>query len=118
MTTPTIEERLALLEAKVARLSGEAAPEESCETTNEVMTLADMEKQFYGEWVLLEDPYLDEHKQVAGGKVLCHSKNRDERDQAAMRLRPKHSAFLYIGPAPDNIRFNLTTFDLITGPTE
>ncbi len=29
MTTPTIEERLALLEQKVARLSGEAAPEET-----------------------------------------------------------------------------------------
>ena len=29
MTPPTIEERLALLEAKVARLSGEATPEEN-----------------------------------------------------------------------------------------
>ncbi len=106
MTTPTIEERLALLEQKVARLSGEAAPEESREAMNEVMTLEEIKKQFDGEWVLLEDPYLDEHKQVAGGKVLCHSKNREERDQMAMRLRPKHSAFLYMGPTPDNILLN------------
>ena len=107
IATPTIEERLALLEEKVARLSGEAAPEASCKTTNEVMTLADMQKQFDGEWVLLEDPYLDEHRQVSGGKVVCHSKNRDDIYRKAMEARPKHSAFLYLGPAPDYISINL-----------
>lgn len=74
---------------------------------NDVMTMSEIEKQFDNEWVLLEDPILDERKQVAGGKVLYHSKNRDEVDQVAMRLRPKHSAFLYTGPIPENILINL-----------
>jgi hypothetical protein len=75
--------------------------------TSEVMTLAEIEKQYDREWVLLEDPYLDEKKQVAGGKLLFHSKNRDEVDQVALKLRPKHSAFLFTGPMPDNIAINL-----------
>lgn len=75
--------------------------------TNEMMTLAEIEEKFEGEWILLEDPYLDERKQVAGGKLLCHSKNRDEVYRKAMELRPKHSAFLYTGPTPDNILINL-----------
>jgi len=74
---------------------------------NEVMTLAQIEKQFDGEWVLLEDPILDENKQVAGGRVLFHSKNRDEVDRVAIRLRPKHAAFLYTGPTPENVLINL-----------
>ena len=74
---------------------------------NEVMTLSEIERQFDGEWVLLEDPLLDDRNQVAGGKVLYHSKNRDEVDQIAVRLRPKHAAFLYTGPTPDNVLINL-----------
>jgi hypothetical protein len=75
--------------------------------TGEIMTLAEIEMQFDNEWILLEDPVLDERKQVAGGKLLFHSKNRDEVYQAALRLRPKHAAFLYTGPMPDNIAINL-----------
>lgn len=74
---------------------------------NEIMTMSEIENRFNGEWVLLEDPFLDERKQIAGGKLLFHSKNRDEVDQAAMTLRPKHGAFLYMGPMPENIAINL-----------
>jgi hypothetical protein len=72
-----------------------------------LMTITEIEEQFNGEWVLLEDPYVDERKQVAGGKLLAHSKNRNDVYQAALRLRPKHSAFLYMGPMPDNVWGNL-----------
>ena len=44
----------------------------------EMMTMTEIEKEFDGEWVLLEDPYLNESKQVGGGKLRFHSKNRDE----------------------------------------
>lgn len=75
--------------------------------TYEIMSLADMEKKFEGEWVLFEDPYLNEHKHLAGGKLLFHSKIRDEVDEVAMRLRPRHSAFLFMGSMQDNIMINL-----------
>ena len=71
------------------------------------MTLAEIEKQFDNEWILVQDPVLDRSNAVVKGKVLFHSKNRDEVDAAAMRLRPKHSALLYAGPTPDNIFINL-----------
>lgn len=73
----------------------------------EIMTLVEIEKQFDKEWVLLEDPVVDDHEQVAGGKLLFHSQNRDEVYQAALRFRPKHAAVLYAGPMPENIVINL-----------
>ena len=79
----------------------------SATTTENVMTLAEIEKTFDNEYVLVEDPELDRSNEVIRGKVLFHSKNRDEVDAAAMRLRPKHSAFLFTGPVPDNIFINL-----------
>ena len=42
------------------------------------MTIEEIETQFDGEWVLVGDPETDVHDQVARGKVLCHSPNRDE----------------------------------------
>ena len=74
---------------------------------SEIMTMSEIEKQFDNEWILLEDPVLDERKQVAGGKLLYHSKSRDEVYQAALRFRPKHAAFLCTGPMPDHIAINL-----------
>ena len=73
----------------------------------EVMSLKDIETQFDGEWVLIEDPYLDDRRQVAGGKLLFHSKIRDEVYQTALRLQPKHSAFFYMGAMPDGVALNL-----------
>ena len=73
----------------------------------EMMTMTEIETQFDGEWVLLEDPVLDSQKQVTGGKLRCHSKNRDDVYRKAVELRLKHSAFLYTGPAPENIFLNL-----------
>ena len=75
--------------------------------TDDIMTLADIEKKFEKEWVLIEDPKLNKNNEVVSGKVLFHSKNRDELDAAAMQLRPKYSAFIYTGPMPDNIFINL-----------
>ena len=72
-----------------------------------IMTLTEIEKECDGEWILLENPYEDERQQVAGGKLLAHSKNRDEVYAKAMELRPKNSAVLYMGPMPDNIWINL-----------
>ena len=72
-----------------------------------VMTMTEIEKECGGEWVLLEDPYENDRSQVAGGKLLAHSKNREEVYAEAMKLRPKNSAVLYMGPMPDNLWINL-----------
>lgn len=66
------------------------------------MTIEEIESQFDSEWVLIEDPRTDEALNVLGGKVLCHSKDRDEVYRKAVSLRPKRSAVVYTGEIPED----------------
>lgn len=72
-----------------------------------MMTLSEIEEQFDNEWILVEDPELDRDNAVVKGKVLFHSKSRDDVYNKALELRPKHSTFLYTGPIPNDIFVNL-----------
>jgi hypothetical protein len=65
------------------------------------MTIEEIELQFESEWVLIEDPHTDDLLQVLGGKVLHHSKDRDEVYRKAVSLRPKRSAIVYTGEIPE-----------------
>jgi hypothetical protein len=68
----------------------------------DILTRRDIEAQFSGEWILLEDPQTDEHLTVQSGKVLAHSKDRDEVYRQLVALRPKRFAMLYAGKeSPD-----------------
>lgn len=66
----------------------------------EILTLEQIEERFPSEWVLLEDPELNENQEVLRGRLLWHSKDRDEVDDKALELRPKSSALFYTGPFP------------------
>ncbi|MBM4032189.1 MAG: hypothetical protein FJ291_10430 [Planctomycetes bacterium] len=68
---------------------------------NAVMTIEEIEAQFGSEWILIGDPELSDTLKVKRGKVLWHSKDRDEVYRKALELRPKHSAFLYTGEIPE-----------------
>ena len=68
---------------------------------NEEMTIEQIESRFESEWVLIEDPQTDEMLKVLGGKVLFHSKDRDEVYHKAVALRPKRSAVVYTGQIPE-----------------
>lgn len=65
------------------------------------MTIEEIESQFDSEWVLIEDPMTDEELKVVGGRVLHHSKDRDEVYRKAVSLRPKRSALIYTGEIPE-----------------
>ena len=67
---------------------------------SEILSSADIRARYESEWVLVEDPQLNDQLEVLGGRVLCHSKDRDEVYQKAVELRPKHSAVLYTGTIP------------------
>jgi hypothetical protein len=67
---------------------------------DEVLTMAQIEAQFISEWVLVEDPQTNDALEVQSGKILCHSKDRDEVYREAVRLRPKRFAMLYTGTIP------------------
>jgi hypothetical protein len=66
-----------------------------------LLTLAEIETQFQSEWVLIGDPQTNEALEVQSGKVLCHSKDRDEVYRQAVKLRPKRFAMLYTGTIPE-----------------
>jgi len=69
----------------------------------EVMSLVEIKTRFESEWVLLEDPETTELLEVQRGKVLWHSKDRDEVYRKARELKPKHSAVLYTGRLPEEM---------------
>lgn len=69
---------------------------------NRILTVAQIEKQFESEWVLVEDPETDDALEVQSGKVRWHSKDRDEVYRKAVELRPKRFAMLYTGKMPED----------------
>ena len=73
----------------------------------EVMLVDDIYSRFVSEWVLLEDPVTTESLEVKSGKVLWHSKDRDEVYRKARELQPEHSAILYTGKTPEDMEIVL-----------
>lgn len=74
---------------------------------SELITYAEIEKQYDGEWVLLGDTVTAKGPRILRGKVLWHSKDRDEVYRKAMELRPKHAAVLFMGNPPKGMEFAL-----------
>ena len=68
---------------------------------NKEMSIEEIESKFDSEWVLIEDPKTDKGLKVVGGRILHHSKDRDEVYRKAVSLRPKRSAIIYTGEIPE-----------------
>jgi hypothetical protein len=69
----------------------------------EILSLAEIQARYDGEWVLIGDPEADASLKVQRGQVLCHSKSRDEVYRQARLLKPAHSAFLFVGCLPKDM---------------
>jgi hypothetical protein len=69
---------------------------------SEAISFAEIQNRFDSEWILLEDPAIEEGLKVKSGKVLWHSKDRDEIYRKAREFKPKHSAVLYTGKLPQD----------------
>jgi hypothetical protein len=67
---------------------------------NDVLTIGEMESQFHSEWILVGDPETDDSLHVQSGRVIYHSKDRDEVYRKAIALKPKRFAMLYTGTLP------------------
>ena len=77
---------------------------------SEVLTRAEMEARFDGEWVLVDDPETDENLEVLRGRVVYHGLDREAMYDEDMRLGYKRSAFLYFGEMPEHININMGLF--------
>jgi hypothetical protein len=69
---------------------------------SEILNREEIKSRFDSEWVLIADPEVDQHGEVVRGKVIFHSKDRDEVDRKAIELRLPHTAFLYAGELPED----------------
>ncbi len=67
---------------------------------NDVMTLDEVNEQFDSEWVLLGDIVQNDHHEIVRGRVLFHSKDRDEMYRKLVELRPKRAATHFTGAMP------------------
>ena len=72
-----------------------------------IMTYAEMEAAFDGEWVLIGEPELTPMNEVVRGIVLFHSKSRDEVYLDAEERNLKRVAILYIGSPSCGYGFSL-----------
>lgn len=67
---------------------------------SDLLTVVEIQSLFPSEWVLIENPGTNQSLEVQSGKVLYHSKDRDEVYRKAIELRPKRFAMLYTGIIP------------------
>jgi hypothetical protein len=71
-----------------------------------VLTAAQIHARYDSEWILVGDPETDESLEVTRGRVLCHSKDRDEVYRKAVQIgrrkarRRRRFAILYTGKMP------------------
>jgi hypothetical protein len=70
---------------------------------SEMLTLTEIESRFPSEWVLIGDPQTDPNEQLLGGRVLVHSRDRDEVDRKLLELRPARFALRYLGETAEHM---------------
>lgn len=73
----------------------------------QIMAIEEIEKNFDHEWVLIADPQTDEALEVKSGRVLSHSKDRDEFDRKSLGFKAARFAVLYTGARSDEMEFVL-----------
>ncbi len=73
----------------------------------EVMTWAEIEEAFDGEWVLIEDPVTTLSQEIIEGRVIYHSSDRSESYKKLNELSPVHPAIIFVGPPPTDTVFAL-----------
>lgn len=65
---------------------------------DEILTLEQIYQKYPLEWVLIDDPDVDEQFEVRRGRVACHHSSRDEFYRQALAIKPAKSAVLFTGP--------------------
>ena len=65
-----------------------------------MLAIQEIEARFESEWVLIEEPATNDALEVQSGKVVHHSKDRDEVYRVATARRPKSFAVIYTGKMP------------------
>jgi len=67
------------------------------------MKWEDIKKAFKDQWVLIEVEKVDESFNVVEGKVLAHSKDKNEVYQKLLQTRPEEFSIEYTGVIPEDL---------------
>ena len=80
------------------------------------MTMEEIERLFDGEWVLIDEPVVDESGWVLSGRLVAHDADKDAVYAAAMGLESLDIAMLFNGPPiPEGVSFILSSWELVGG---
>ena len=72
------------------------------------LSVDEMKRLYEGDWVLIGEPTTDERQQLLAGKVLFHSKDRDEvYDKILEHPAGQRYAFRFFGELPENLALGL-----------
>ena len=70
----------------------------------EIVQIAEEAKKYDSEWLLFEVTEADERQWPVKGRLLCHTKSRDEVHEVAMEHPESELQFLFTGdPIPDDM---------------
>lgn len=67
------------------------------------MTLTEQLHQYQDEWVLIEYTELDEDLNVTAGRVIAHSRNKDEIYRLLAQTQGRNIAVEYVGEFPKDL---------------
>ena len=67
------------------------------------MRLADIQKKYRDQWVLVEFSKLGKDLRVKEGKVLAHASNKEDIYKALLRTRGKNVSIEYCGKMPEDL---------------
>jgi hypothetical protein len=70
-----------------------------------------MKWAFKDQWVLIEVDKVDEGFNVVEGKVLAHSKDKDEVYKKLLQVRPKEFSIEYTGVIPEDLAVVMVTMN-------
>ena len=73
---------------------------------DDIVDIAEESKKYEDEWVLFVVTEVDEHDEPARGRLLCHSRSRDEIHEVAMKHRDEGLGLMprFVGdPVPSDM---------------
>ena len=73
----------------------------------EILTIAEIEKRYDGEWVLIENPEVDVNLDIVRGRVVYHNVDRDEFDRKSLNSSGTSFAVRFIGQSVPEMEFVL-----------
>jgi hypothetical protein len=70
---------------------------------DEILKLEEIKARYPSEWVLIDEPQIDEMTRLLGGRVVFHSPSRDEVHRKMLELRLPHFAIRFLGKPPEHL---------------